>query len=156
MPYLSSKEASNANSERNQRRRDEWFSLNGPCKSCGSWDGLELDHVDPSKKFTHRIWGYCEEKRAAELIKCQPLCGSCHKIKTATYRAQLIKHGTDLAYRKFKCRCRDCRLAHAEWFRSYRDRKRKNRFSARKSNPENNNPVDIPALIAQRHRATVS
>lgn len=65
------------------RRKQEWMDENGPCILCGSWESLELDHEDPSKKWTHRVWSYSETKRNAELAKCRPLCSLCHKDKTA-------------------------------------------------------------------------
>ena len=34
-----------------QQRRQEWLSDNGPCVSCGTWDNLEIDHIDPSIIF---------------------------------------------------------------------------------------------------------
>ena len=37
------------------RRRKAWFDLNGPCIKCGSWDDLELDHINPKDKIDHRI-----------------------------------------------------------------------------------------------------
>jgi 5-methylcytosine-specific restriction endonuclease McrA len=63
-------------------RRDEWFKRNGPCKHCGSWENLELDHVDPSQKESHSVWSWTDIRRDLELKKCQPLCRNCHQKKT--------------------------------------------------------------------------
>lgn len=63
-------------------RRIEWFSKNGPCSKCGSLDRLELDHVDPKDKIHHCIWSWSEERREAELSKCQVLCHNCHLEKS--------------------------------------------------------------------------
>lgn len=65
-----------------KNRRDQWIAENGPCK-CGSDDRLQVDHIDPKTKTTHRIWSWSEERRKSELLKCQVLCYSCHKKKSA-------------------------------------------------------------------------
>ncbi len=64
------------------RRRKEWFDAKGPCVQCGSWQELELDHIDPKTKVSSRIWSWTQSKRDAELKKCQVLCRSCHLEKT--------------------------------------------------------------------------
>lgn len=64
------------------RRRDDWIQANGPC-SCGTWDNLEVDHIDASTKTMDPagIWSRRQEVRDAELAKCQVLCADCHKAK---------------------------------------------------------------------------
>jgi len=64
------------------QRRIEWFNANGPCVDCGSWEHLELDHVDASEKVSHRIWSWSQERREAELVKCVIRCFPCHREKT--------------------------------------------------------------------------
>ncbi len=66
-------------------RRLIWLEANGPCRQCGSWERLEIDHVDPTRKTSHRIWSWSAERRAAELKKCQVLCHACHRAKTKAY-----------------------------------------------------------------------
>lgn len=68
------------------KNRSVWFQANGPCKSCGTWEQLELDHMDPTTKVSHRIWSWSEKRRLAELTKCQVLCKGCHQAKTASRR----------------------------------------------------------------------
>lgn len=68
------------------RRRAAFFSGKS-CIQCGSTEGLELDHTDrttkdPVLKLGTRIWSWSEDKRAAEIAKCQILCHECHKIKS--------------------------------------------------------------------------
>jgi hypothetical protein len=70
-----------------------WMAANGPCVDCGSWDQLELDHVDPSTKVSHRIWSWSDEHRAAELEKCAPRCRVCHARKSATECAFGVDNG---------------------------------------------------------------
>lgn len=65
------------------RRRSDWFA-DKCCARCGSTDGLELDHEDPRKKITHRIWSWSQARRDAELAKCRVLCGDHHREKSAT------------------------------------------------------------------------
>lgn len=63
-------------------RRDEYLS-DKSCKKCGSKKNLEVDHIDPKKKLSHRIWSWSKKRREAELKKCQVLCKDCHKSKSA-------------------------------------------------------------------------
>lgn len=77
--------------EKVKQRRIDWFHENGPCKECGSWENLELDHVNPEEKESHSIWSWREDRRLAELSKCQVLCYECHKIKTAKYISIILK-----------------------------------------------------------------
>ncbi|AXH46549.1 HNH endonuclease [Gordonia phage RobinSparkles] len=65
-----------------KKRRNEWLKENGPCVKCGSWENLEVDHKDRSKKITSSVWSWSAEKRNKELAKCQVLCKSCHLEKT--------------------------------------------------------------------------
>jgi 5-methylcytosine-specific restriction endonuclease McrA len=88
-----------------QKRRDAWLKLNGPCKNCGSSENLEVDHIDRTKKVTHRVWSWAKKRQVRELSKCQVLCKPCHIEKTAkdmNYR----QHGT--AGYKRGCRCQVC------------------------------------------------
>lgn len=68
-----------------RRRRAEFFA-DKVCAACGIDELLELDHVDPDVKVSHKIWSWSEERRAAEIAKCQVLCTECHKMKTFSER----------------------------------------------------------------------
>lgn len=75
-----------------QRRlaiKKQWIQDNGPCRHCGSWERLELDHIDRSTKVTHQIHRLSKVKREAELLKCQVLCHPCHFKKTRAEETQL-------------------------------------------------------------------
>ena len=96
-----------------KRRRQAWLQENGPCRSCGSEEALEVDHIDPSKKVTHNVWSWSKTKRERELSKCQVLCRPCHKRKTTKERRAQVSHGTEWMHRKYKCRCPLCK----EWKR---------------------------------------
>lgn len=95
-------------------RRAKFFD-GKTCVECGSDEQLELDHIDPSQKVTHRIWSSSDAKREAEIAKCQVLCSECHKGKsreqlpiTRGFRA--YRHGTASMYKHHRCRCGLCRL----------------------------------------------
>lgn len=91
-----------------QDRRMAWIEKNGPCKSCGSTEDLEVDHINPEEKVSHRIWSWSEERRTTELKKCQVLCSKCHAIKTEAWYEKNRKHGTFNTWKEWKCRCALC------------------------------------------------
>lgn len=95
-------------------RRKQWFAANGPCKQCGSWEDLELDHINPADKVHHVVWSWSEERRTAELAKCQALCHGCHRAKTIAALSKPLVHGTINGYSKHRCRCEECRRANRE------------------------------------------
>lgn len=67
-----------------QRRRDDWFLNNGPCVDCGTWESLELDHVDRTLKISHKIWTWSDARRLPELAKCVARCEPCHAKKSGS------------------------------------------------------------------------
>jgi hypothetical protein len=110
---------------RDARRRE--FFVDKACAHCGSVDELELHHVDPAIKVSHKIWTWSAERRAAEIAKCIVLCNSCHQAETfARLREQAEERfpcGTAPAYRR-GCRCSDCREANRLRVRANRQRAR--------------------------------
>jgi 5-methylcytosine-specific restriction endonuclease McrA len=59
--------------------------LGGKCIKCGSIDNLEFDHIYPNTKsftITHKLTRKIDIL-IDEIKKCQLLCYSCHKKKTA-------------------------------------------------------------------------
>jgi hypothetical protein len=88
-------------------RKAAWLKANGPCRHCGSKEDLQVDHVDPSQKVTHRIWSWSLKRRQAELKKCQVLCRTCHRAKSSLEAFRPIRHGTTRGYRR-GCRCVEC------------------------------------------------
>lgn len=113
MPRKDKKLHSHLNSVRVKANRDRWFQDNGPCVECGSSERLELDHVDPSTKVTHRVFGWSVEKRSVELVKCQVLCNKCHLKKSIEYAIVEWRHGTIHGYEKRACRCSRCTAANS-------------------------------------------
>lgn len=107
-----------------KRNREEYLKKNGPCAMCGSWERLELDHIDPSTKIDNVYWHWNKEKRETEAAKCQVLCHLCHRLKTHAERGWTM-HGAIL-YRK-GCRCDVCTKTHEKLL------KRRERENARKN-----------------------
>lgn len=89
------------------KKRRATFFLNKSCIRCGSTSNLELDHINPKEKVSHRIWSWTKVKQDVELAKCQVLCITCHKNKTKIDMAKPLTHGS-VGYRR-GCRCSICR-----------------------------------------------
>lgn len=91
-----------------KRRRMEWLS-GQTCAHCGSDKNLEVDHIDPSNKISHRIWSWKLSRRLEELRKCQVLCRQCHKFKSIAEKGLGNKHGSRYSR---GCRCEICTAYH--------------------------------------------
>jgi len=52
---------------------------------CGTWDELQVDHVDASTKVSHRVWSWTKARRDTELAKCVARCFACHHKKTLSF-----------------------------------------------------------------------
>lgn len=96
MPYKDPERQRKAQREWMARRKAQWIEENGPCASCGSSEDLQVDHIDPSKKISHACWSWSEQRRLAELAKCQVLCAPCHLRKSLRERAKGEAHGRAL------------------------------------------------------------
>lgn len=86
----------------------------GPCHFCGSTENIELHHIDPDTKVSHKIWSWRKERLEAELEKCIGICKECHDKFHGLLKRKAIEHGTLHAYDQHKCRCDACRAAAAE------------------------------------------
>lgn len=126
VPYSDPEKHRTYQRERNRRLRHEWLEANGPCAACGSGGPYDVDHKDPLTKVSHNVWTWSAARRAVELAKCQVLCTSCHKKKTAKERYKPIIHGTVTAYFDRDCRCLLCKEAARLTTAAYRRRKKKN------------------------------
>lgn len=116
MPYAERAKKQAFQNEWKRKRREEWIETHGPC-ACGSSKNLQIDHIDPTKKVSHRIWSWSDARREAELAKCHVLCEECHKKKHEA------PHGSRRRYEKLGCRCPDCTFSHAEGMREWRARR---------------------------------
>lgn len=110
-------------------KRRQAFLQGKSCCQCGSTDHLEVDHIDPSQKISHRVWSWSATRREAELAKCQVLCHDCHLEKTRKEKSVLkdgspVTHGTYCMYKDHGCRCDECRAANAKRNREQRARRR--------------------------------
>ena len=97
-----------------KNRRSDWIKRNGPCKICGTWDKLEVDHIDPKLKTMHAssVWSRTESVRIKELKNCQVLCKAHHLAKTLAERLKPICSSTiSTMYDKHNCRCDLCKEA---------------------------------------------
>lgn len=116
MPYKDKDKQRKFQVEWRRANRDAFIaSRGGCCETCGSFDRLEVDHIDGQLKTMNptRIWSRTPEIQAKELSNCQVLCYVCHKEKTIKERHVDNPHGI---YAKYKegCRCVDCRAANAK------------------------------------------
>lgn len=120
VPYKSKAQHSAYCNARMRASREAWISANGPCRRCGSTVELQVDHIDRNQKLSHKVWSWSQERRAAELAKCQVLCRECHESKSAREREP--EHGTNSRYtsQKWRCKCSLCRAAHAAVNRALR------------------------------------
>lgn len=96
--------------------------LGGKCAKCEVTQNLEFDHIDwRTKIFLITTNWYIEDRVLfeAELAKCQLLCHSCHKIKTARdvseQEREPFTHGTLYGWMKRKCPCDHCESAKRTW-----------------------------------------
>lgn len=121
VPYADRAQQNEYQRKRLAERRVAWLRDNGPC-SCGATENLEVDHRDPALKVDHKVWSWSEQRRAAELAKCQVLCIECHKVKTRSEFSREREHGTALKYKSDGCRCEACRVAQANSQAEWRQR----------------------------------
>lgn len=90
MPYKDRETQRAYQREWRAQRRAEYFK-DKCCVLCYSTDRLELDHIDPEHKISHRIWSWSSQRREEELLKCRVLCFQCHLIKSKTEHAKGVQ-----------------------------------------------------------------
>lgn len=114
MPYKDPNKQREYQRDWRAKRRAEWLAGKS-CVDCGSIERLEIDHVDPTRKVSHKLWSWTQARREAELAKCVVRCAECHRERSAEqyserYRQPLV-HGTRHGYQTHGCRCDLCRQA---------------------------------------------
>ena len=116
MPY---KDKSKHNEcQRNYIRANRIKYLGGrSCEHCGSDYRLNIHHVNPEDKVSHRIWSWKDNRIEAELEKCIVLCDKCHR---QFHNPRTVTHGSITMYKRYRCRCDDCRKANASYERDRR------------------------------------
>ena len=124
MPYKDKNRQNEYQRMRIAKRRADYLKYK-ICINCGEscQEKLQIDHIDPSKKVSHRIWSWNINKMLAELEKCQILCSKCHHYKTLIQNNGLVKEGTDSKYSS-GCRCNKCKKAHANYVKDWRVRRK--------------------------------
>ena len=106
------------------RRRFDFFK-DKVCFDCGGKETLELDHVDPSLKVSHKIWSWSEQRRTQEISKCVVRCHKCHRNKTDRDLNQgYIVHGDYFRGYRNGCRCTECRKVNSEKRKDERKKKK--------------------------------
>lgn len=99
-----------------KRRRQDFFKDKG-CEICGVEEDLELHHVDPTQKVSHRIWSWSKERQETELAKCVILCVDCHTEESKKQIRQ-TEHGRTM-YRN-GCRCAICTKTEVDAVTAYK------------------------------------
>lgn len=108
MPYKDKRKQLEYQRQWMARRRED-FLKDKVCIFCGSIERLELDHIDPKLKISHKIWSWSFERRVIEIAKCRVLCHTCHKKRSDEQLKRDTPHGTISGYHYRKCRCNPCR-----------------------------------------------
>lgn len=110
-----------------EKRVEALNILGGNCAECGSDKGLQIDHVDRSKKTipADRIPFVSKSRFLAELKQCQLLCQPCHTAKTLRDLGRKpAEHGSlSMAYR-CKTKCEPCRLVRNQYNRDWKRKQR--------------------------------
>lgn len=106
MPYSNSDEQREYQRKWMAKRRSDYFK-DKACANCKSKDRLELHHINPDLKVSHRIWSWSKDKREAELKKCIIVCNDCHKTLTKEWYKQNWQHGARRMYEN-GCKCPAC------------------------------------------------
>lgn len=96
------------------------------CVHCGAVEGLQFDHIDPSKKSfnVNYMKSLKNPEYRAELDKCQLLCRDCHERKTVRERPEFT-HGTIYGFMRAKCDCELCTEKKRKWNDERNARRRK-------------------------------
>ena len=98
------------------KRREEFLTPMGPCYFCGGTERLTIHHINPEEKISHKIWSWTVERIKEELKKCIVLCEDCHNKYHRLQKIKPFRHGTWVAYQKYKCRCDECRAVRSSYY----------------------------------------
>jgi hypothetical protein len=107
MPYKNKEVQREFQRLRIAARRATWFQ-DKSCVDCGIKENLELHHINPITKISHRIFSWSWNRIQEETSKCVVCCVSCHKLRTAMQVHKPLVHGTYSGYMHHGCRCNLC------------------------------------------------
>lgn len=112
--------------ERRSKRRNDLIKLfGGKCKTCGSTEELEFNHLDRTAKLFN-LSGSALDKSwqtiLEEAAKCELVCNRCHLAYTREQYAagEIVPHnkntapyvhGTMRCYQETGCKCSPCKAA---------------------------------------------
>lgn len=108
-----------------KERKEKYKPILGTCMFCGTAENIEMHHIDPKKKESHKIWSWSKERLLDELKQCVGMCHACHKKFHDLLQRKPLVHGTLHGYHKYGCRCDACKKARADY---YREKERPGRF----------------------------
>lgn len=102
--------------------------LGGCCVGCETTVELDFDHVNAAtKSFDISVGirdGYSRARLQAELVKCQLLCGPCHREKSDKYLdGGRVPHGGGKQGKR-NCKCGPCRVKYNKYMRELKRRNR--------------------------------
>lgn len=95
------------------KRRKKYISKMGACFFCGTYENIEIHHIDPETKKDHKIWSWSEKRILHELKSCVAMCKSCHSKFHGILKRKPFRHGELHCYDKGACRCELCKEAKA-------------------------------------------
>lgn len=143
-----------------KQRADMISFLGGVCVICGTSEGLEIDHIDWSKKELNvsALWPVKKLGRVyQELAKCQLLCFYHHMAKTKADHREMRsinyggfkpwRHGTTYGFMQKKCRCDECEVERRR-FHDVRNAQR--RLSGDRTRGEYGRPAKCGEILSYR------
>ena len=97
-------------------RKEYYKTKMGPCLFCDTEENIEIHHLDPSRKESHKIFSWREDRIEAELKQCIALCKGCHKKFHDLLKRKPLEHGTLHGYQSYGCRCVECKKARSDYY----------------------------------------
>lgn len=108
-----------------RKRKQAIFDyLGGKCVVCGTTENLHIDHKNPKDKSFNISSKLSVKNNKEELDKCQLLCETHHREKTAEENSGFT-HGTIYGWQKAKCNCSVCYEHKKAWHEKRNAKRRK-------------------------------
>jgi hypothetical protein len=106
---------------RKSRKAQLILMLGGSCIDCGTTEGLEFDHRNPSDKKFGVTMGLDKPWQVIldEAAKCDLRCSPCHRSKTTRLQENgSVDHGGGVSGKR-NCPCPPCRARKTEYNKRY-------------------------------------